>query len=84
MGNNDDTEEVLLGDLLDGLSVRMRPLKPGQLPESAVVLIKVIDTDGIPFMHPAWSDGMSWMDRRAMVEVLRDSLRFSPENGPQD
>lgn len=67
-----------IGQIIDNLGVDGYEPKDGELPAGAVVLLKVIDTDGDVVFRCAWSDGMSWLERRGMVETARDGEVVAP------
>lgn len=48
-------------------------LADGDLVEAAVVLVKVVDPEGKVRLRIAWSDGLSWIERRGMIEIARDA-----------
>ena len=62
-----------IGQIIDNLGVDGYEPKDGELPAGAVVLLKVIDADGDVVFRCAWSDGMSWLERRGMIETARDA-----------
>ena len=55
-----------LGDRLDELEVRPT-LLDGDLVVDAVVLLRVVDADGIERLQAAWSSGISWVTRLGML-----------------
>ena len=57
-----------LGRLVDSLGVEHRP-EEGELVLGAVVLMKVMETDGTISMRSAWSPGLSWMERVGMHQA---------------
>lgn len=57
-----------IGELLDSLGVVHSP-EPGDLIAGAVVLLKVVDTDGDVTVRQVTSDGLGWLDRLAMLRV---------------
>jgi len=67
-----------LGQIIDGLGVDGMDLAEGELAAAAIVLMKVIDNDGDVVFRCAWSDGMSWLERRGMVETARDGEVVAP------
>ena len=71
--------ERSFGEVIDGLGI-VSNLEDDELVEAALVLIKVIDADGDVRMTAAWSDGLSWIERRGMVEVARDTEVTCPED----
>lgn len=68
-----------LGRIVDNLGAAMPDLAEGELVDAVVVLLKVIDTDGDVVLRSAWSDGISWLERRGMVEAARDAEVVAPE-----
>ena len=57
------------GEIIDGLGVTGAKMHDDDLVEGAVVLLKVIDHEGDVVLRSAWSDGLSWIERRGMLEV---------------
>lgn len=57
-----------IGNLLDALGVTHDP-DEGDLITDAVVVLKVIDTDGVVALRTTHSDGMSWIERIGMLRV---------------
>lgn len=57
-----------IGDLLDSLGVTYDP-DDGDLVASAVVLLKVIDADGVVVLRMCPSDGISWIDKLGMLRA---------------
>lgn len=57
-----------IGNLLDTLGVTWTP-DPGDLPTSALVLLKVIDTDGDTILRTCSSDGLDWINRLGMLRA---------------
>ncbi|WP_402465754.1 hypothetical protein [Isoptericola aurantiacus] len=70
-----------IGDTLDSLGVRTN-LRDGELISGAFVLLKTVDEDGDVNVRAIWSDGLSWFDRRALIEVARDG-EIDPERREQ-
>lgn len=60
-----------LGTILDTLDVNAT-VDPDDLVEAAVVILKVIEPDGDVRLTVGWTKGMSWIERRGMVEAARD------------
>lgn len=60
-----------LGTILDTLDVNAT-IDPDDLVEAAVVILKVIEPDGDVRLTVGWTQGMSWLERRGMVESARD------------
>jgi hypothetical protein len=72
-----DVERKPIGDLIDTLGVTVA-LPDGVLVSSALVLLSVVDRDGGETVKAAWSEGQSWVARRGLLEVARDSERIPP------
>lgn len=64
-----------IGEIVDGLGVEPLELTAGQLPESVVVLLKVVDAAGGVSLRSSWSDGLSWIERRGFLEAAVDLER---------
>lgn len=65
---NAGTELRPIGDVIDGLGVRAT-VSEGELVAGAVVLLKVIDTDGDTRLSLAHSEGLGWIERAGMLRV---------------
>lgn len=63
-----DVMGELVGNLLDSLGIEHHP-DAGDLVASAIVLLKVIDTDGDVTIRTLSSDGLSWVERIGMLRV---------------
>lgn len=57
-----------IGDALDALGIEAT-LDDGELVAGAIVLLKVIDTDGDMRLSMAYSDGLGWIERAGMIHV---------------
>lgn len=57
-----------VGPILDGLGCQAT-LADGDLVAGAVVLLKVVDTDGTVRLTTCWSEGMSWIERLGMLRA---------------
>lgn len=66
-----------IGDRLDTLGVTAS-LDEGDLISDVVVIMKVVNSDGKARVSTAWSDGIDWITRRGMLEVVRDVERVAP------
>ncbi|MFJ8027444.1 hypothetical protein [Streptomyces sp. NPDC096311] len=59
-----------IGDVLDGLGIEATlDETSGELVAGAVVLLKVIDTDGDVRLSMAYSDGLGWIERAGMLRI---------------
>ena len=63
-----------IGPVLDAQGIEIR-LPEGHLVSGAVVIMRLIDSDGRAYAKQAWSDGMDWISRRGLIEVARDAER---------
>lgn len=71
MPDGDDeagTEAHPIGDVIDALGIRAA-LSEGELVSGAIVLLKVIDTDGDVRLSVLHSDGIGWIERAGMLRV---------------
>jgi len=68
-----------VGNLLDSLGVTWSP-DHGDLPASAIVLLKVIDQDGDVTLRTAWSEGLSWIERLGMLHAAELTERPGPSD----
>ncbi|MDX3748721.1 hypothetical protein [Streptomyces sp. AK08-02] len=57
-----------IGNVLDALGIEAT-LDDGELVAGAIVLLKVIDTDGDSRLSMAYSDGLGWIERAGMIHV---------------
>jgi hypothetical protein len=71
-------EKVAAGSIVDGLGVTLDPLTEGELVESCVVLLKVVDAEGRVALEIGASDRLDWITQLGIVEAARGLL--SPEN----
>ena len=71
-----------IGHIIDGLGVDAS-FAEGDMPTDAVVLLKVVTADGRVVHRTLWSDGMSWVERRGMIEVARDVERCEQHDTSQ-
>ena len=69
-----DTESI--GSILDARNVRVT-IGEGELISDAVVILRIVNSDGDTNVRVAWSDGMDWISRRGLLEVARDVERVS-------
>lgn len=67
----------IIGQRLDTLGVTAK-LRPGDLVSDALVLLQVVEPDGDIRVQVCWSDGMTWLNRRGMLEAARDAERIPP------
>lgn len=75
-------ERVPIGHIIDGLGVDAS-FSEGDMPTDAVVLLKVVTADGRVVHRTLWSDGMSWIERRGMIDVARDVERVEQHDTSQ-
>jgi len=69
-----------IGTLVDALGVELT-MSDGDLVSGAVLILKVVDADGQVVQRVGWSDGISWIERRGMIEVARDVERCNERGG---
>jgi hypothetical protein len=55
--------------MLDSLGVPGPSLAEGDLIAGAVIVAKIVDTDGAVRLSVCWSDGMSWVERIGMFRA---------------
>lgn len=72
-----------LGSLLAAQGMKLT-LDADELVESAVLIVKVIDSDGDACIRTAWPPGMDWITRRGLIEVARDVERLPSRNGDDE
>lgn len=69
-----------IGSLVEALGVRLN-LADDVMPTDAVLIVKVVQPDGNVSQLVGWSVGMSWIERRGMIEVARDVERCNERGG---
>jgi hypothetical protein len=77
------SERVPIGNALDngGLQITLRE---GELFDGATVIYRVLEADGDKRVGIAWTDGMDWITRRALIEIARDAERIEPDAFGED
>lgn len=78
---SDDARPI--GDVLDGLGIRAT-LNEGELVAGAMVLLKVIDTDGDARLSMAYSDGLGWIERAGMLRIAEGMESGTVKLAPDD
>lgn len=71
-----------IGETIDALGVRRNPLPEGHMVSDAIVLMRVIDADGVTYISQVWSEGMDWISRRGLMEAALDTERV--HTSPRD
>lgn len=66
----EDSESRKIGEIIDGLGLRM-PLKEGDLVSEVVVVAKVIEADGQVRMSSSWS-GDDWISRLGLLTAAQE------------
>lgn len=66
-----------VGHILDALGVTREP-EDDELIDSALVILHTVKADGREGVALTWSDGMSWVARRGLIEIALDSERTPP------
>jgi hypothetical protein len=61
-----------LGDLINALGVEHSP-DPGEMTTDAIVIMKVVTSDGRVLLRTCYSDGMSWVERVGMLRIAERS-----------
>lgn len=70
-----------VGDVLDSLGVEAT-VSEGELVAGAIVLLKVIDTDGDTRLSVSHSDGLGWIERCGMLRVA-EQIESDPASHQQ-
>ncbi|WP_416976706.1 hypothetical protein [Streptomyces sp. T028] len=88
MSHSDDSTDSRakpIGHILDSLGVEAT-VEDGELVDGAIVLLKVIDTDGDTRLSMACSDGLGWIERTGMLRTaeLMESSPASHHQLPDD
>ena len=74
---------VPIGDLLNSLGVVHSP-DDGELIAGAVVLLKVVSSDGEVVLRSCSSDGMSWIERLGMLRAAEHVELPTSAEGVED
>lgn len=73
-----------IGDVIDGLGIEAT-VDDGELVAGALVLLKVIDSEGDTRLSLAHSDGLGWIERAGMLRVAETietgTAKQSSDNG---
>jgi hypothetical protein len=77
------SERQSIGAALDGMGIHST-LKDGDLIDGAVVIMRVIESDGRIRHSQAWSEGLDWITRRGLLEIARDTDRQAPIPDDED
>lgn len=72
-----------IGPILDGLGVTI-DLDDGDLIESALVLAKHVDADGLVSLSLASSDGMSWLEQLGLLAAAQQIVNSQHWDHPDD
>lgn len=88
MSHSDDSTDGSakpIGHILDGLGIEAT-VEDGELVDGAIVLLKIIDTDGDTRLNMACSDGLGWIERTGMLRIaeLMESNPASHQQLPGD
>lgn len=75
--------EQPIGPVLDGLGVTMS-LDDGDLIESALVLAKHVDSDGIVSVTLASSEGMSWLEQLGLIAAAQQVVNQQQWDHPDE
>ncbi|MER8083834.1 hypothetical protein ABTZ57_01395 [Streptomyces sp. NPDC094048] len=62
------SNEQRLGSLIDALDITTS-LAEDELAAGAIVLLKVIETDGSTRLSASYSDGLGWIERVGMLRI---------------
>lgn len=65
------------GPILDGLGVAI-DLDDGELVEAAVVVTKLVTSDGQVLLGVYGTEGLSWLDKLGLVEAAKQRLTAAP------
>jgi hypothetical protein len=77
------SEKIPIGNALDSGGLRIT-LRDGELFDGAVISYRILDADGDRRVGVAWTDGMDWITRRALIEIARDAERIEPNAFQED
>lgn len=74
MSHRSPDDRAPIGQRLDALGIKSS-LGDDELISAAMVIMKVVDEDGDPFLSVAWSDHVDFVTRRGMLEQACDIER---------
>lgn len=57
-----------LGEIIDGLGCES-DVKDGDLVDSAVIILKIVEPDGQVHLSTCWSENISWLERVGMIRA---------------
>ncbi|MFJ2717420.1 hypothetical protein [Streptomyces sp. NPDC087437] len=80
---NDEEREVALGSAIDALGIT-GTLASGELVAGAIVLMKVLQEDGITRLSVSHSDGLGWLERAGMLRIAETMEAGSTHTHPPD
>jgi hypothetical protein len=66
-----------IGPILDGLGVTI-DLDDGELVETAVVITKIVATDGQVLLGLYGPDSMSWLEKLGLIEAAKHRVTTQP------
>lgn len=75
--------EGKVGEILDGLGVRLR-FDDGDLPESAVIIVKTISRDGGTSVGIGVSEGCTWVEQLGLITAARNIVEQEPLTNRDD
>ena len=64
----DDTNKAPVAPIIEGLGITHTP-EPGELVETAIVLMKTIDADGVVGLRLVYPPSSSWLERVGMLHA---------------
>lgn len=65
-----DSERQPVGQIIDSLGVRVSQAD-GEIIADAVVILRVMGEDGEEWIRTGWSDGLGWVTRSGMLNVVK-------------
>ena len=69
--------EHKVGEILDGLGVRLE-FNDGDLPESAVIIVKTISRDGRTSVGIGISENCTWIEQLGLVTAAKNIVEQEP------
>lgn len=69
--------EHKVGEILDGLGVRLE-FNDGDLPESAVIIVKTISRDGGASVGIGISENCTWIEQLGLITAARNIVEREP------
>lgn len=78
-------EEKPIGAILDGLGVTA-DFEDSDLIESAIVILRYVDAEGVAWSHTTWSPGLDVFSRLGLLDasIFRQRLNIGDKDEAED